>query len=336
MAQATKKSTPEPGKAVVVRQVQELRRLPERIAELQAQKHFIETVESIYETLMIEGVDYGIPKDTNGRPIFPKPMLYKSGAELLRLYLDLQLRITVDDSKCDYSIPILRYRVSTDIYDKEGRFLGSGEGVCSSMEGKYRYRWVTAQELPADVKAGMTKTIMKDGVKTEVLDKDLWINTHGQGSARWTRFGVQARIDSPDIFDQENTILSQAKKRSLADGIKTVTGASRIFLIGQEAIQAAASIKVETPDAEIIDVEAVEQATDQSKQAEDFRQYQEQLKDFMIRATFTLPDGKLDLLRFKDFLMQNYKVENISQLDATGRQKLLNQMADLAIARESK
>ena len=329
----------EPGKAVMVHKPQALQALPERMAELQAQKHFIEMVEGIYATLMVEGIDYGNPIDAyTGKPIFPKPMLYKSGAELLRLYLELQLKTSVDDSKSDYSIPVIRFRVTTDIYDKSGRFLGSGEGVCSSMETKYRYRWLTAKQLPASMKVGMTKTITQDGKALEVIDQEAWINTYGTGTARFTRFGVQVRIDSPDIFDQENTILSQAKKRSFADGIKTVTGASRIFLIGQEAIQAASQVKVngekgeEVVEGEYKEVE-VETAEDEAeKKAEEYNVYRETLKAMMIKAGFTTPDGQLDLIRFKKLLQERYKVDNVNLLDETGRQKLLNQMADLIAA----
>jgi hypothetical protein len=337
-----------PGSAVVVGQPQALRTLPEKLGELVAQKHFIEMVEGIYATLMVEGIDYGTPKDQNGKPIFPKPMLYKSGAELLRLYLELQLKTSVDDSKSDYSIPVIRFRVTTDIYDKAGKFLGSGEGVCSSLETKYRYRWFTAQQLPASMKTNMTKMIKKadDNGKTkevEAIDLEAWINTYGIGSARWTRFGVQVRVESQDIFDQENTILSQAKKRSLADGIKTVTGASRIFLIGQEAIQAASKLKTEADkqNDEIVEGEykevEVETAEEQAeKKAEEYNVYRETLKALMVKSGFTTPEGQLDLIRFKKLLQHEYKVNNVNELDEKGREKLLSQMTDFVAEKESK
>ena len=345
MADKTTKAKPrvEPGKAIVVHKPQALQALPERMAELQAQKHFIEMVEGIYAMLMVEGIDYGNPIDAyTGKPIFPKPMLYKAGAELLRLYLELQLKTTVDDSKSDYSIPVIRFRVTTDIYDKHGGFLGSGEGVCSSLETKYRYRWLTAKQLPASMKAGMTKTINQEGKDVEVIDQELWINTYGVGSARFTRFGVQVRIDSPDIFDQENTILSQAKKRSFADGIKIVTGASRIFLIGQEAIQAVSQVKVEEGEVnggEVAEGEfkEVETAEDQAeKKAEEYNVYRETLKAMMTKAGFTIPGGGLDLIRFKKLLQEQYKVDNVNLLDEKGRTRLLNQMADFVCEQESK
>ena len=332
--QTKAKQKVKPGKAVIVHRPQALQALPERMAELQVQKHFIEMVEGIYATLMVESIDYGNPIDAyTGKPIFPKPMLYKAGAELLRLYLELQLKTTVDDSKCDYSIPVIRFRVTTDIYDKTGRFLGSGEGVCSSLETKYRYRWLTAKQLPASMKAGMTKTITQGGNAVEVIDQQKWIDNYGIGSARWTKFGVQVRVDSPDVFDQENTILSQAKKRSFADGIKTVTGASRIFLIGQEMIQAASKLKTEANDETIegeyreVDVETAEERAE--KQAEEYNIYRETLKAMMVKAGYTTPEGQLDLIRFKKLLQEQYKVDNINLLGDKGREKLLNQMADL-------
>lgn len=332
--------------AVAVGQPQALQVLPERMGELVAQKHYIEMVEGIYATLMVEGIDYGIPKDGNGKPIFPKPMLYKAGAELLRLYLELQLKTTVDDSRSDYSIPVIRFRVTTDIYNKGGNFLGSGEGVCSSLETKYRYRWLTVKQLPASMKGGMTKTIQKvdDSGKpktVEGIDLEAWINAYGVGTARWTQFGVQVRVESPDIFDQENTILSQAKKRSLADGIKTVTGASRIFQIGQESIQAASKIAVATKDGtvKVTDTEeavegeyrSIEEAEDQAeKKAEEYSAFRETLKAMLTKAGFTTLEGQLDLIRFQKLLQEQYKVDNADRLDEAGREKLLNQLADFA------
>ena len=305
---------------------QALRTLPERMVELAEQKHFIELVEQIYQVLMVKDIDYGIPIGTNGKPIFPKPMLYKSGAELLRLYLDLQVRETVDDSKCDYSIPVIRYRVTTDIYDKDGRFLGSGEGVCSSMETKYRYRWLYDNQVSADMKLGMTKTIKKTNKDTgetydaQVIDVDKWIDRYGNGTAKMTSYGAMVRIDSPDIFDQENTILSQAKKRSFADGIKTVTGASRIFSIGQEVSQVIQKAKAE--GVQIVDAEfSVEDIEEQTEKPSGLAEYQEQLKEAM---------GSMLPTELQSIMKANYDHENIAELTVEQRQSLLGLIKDKA------
>lgn len=311
-AKPAPKPQPKPTTAVQIGQPQAMRALPERMASLVAQKHFIELVEDIYGTLMVKDVDYGNPIGSNGKPIFPKPMLYKSGAELLRLYLELQLRITVDDSRCDYSTPVLRYRVTTDIYDKDGQFLGSGEGVCSSMESKYRYRWLYGNQLSADMKMGMT--IVKDG--KEYIDTQKWIDAHGPGSAQMTSYGVRIRLENADIADQENTILSQAKKRSFADGIKTVTGASRIFSIGQEAIQAAVKVKEyegETIEGEVLSVEDIEEQA--IKVAPDLIAYQQRLKDAMK----DMPPAQL-----QQIMKDNFNQSNIADLTPEQREALLD------------
>ena len=336
------------GKAVTPYRAQALQALPERLAELQAQKHYIEMVEGIYALLMVEGIDYINPLGTSGKPIFPKPMLTKNGVSLLRLYLDLQFASPNVEDGCDFSIreqPIIRYRIRTDIYDRQGRLLGSGLGMCSSMEAKYRYRWLTSQQLPADMKVGFTKLFKKTDPKTgevrevESIDQEKWIAAHGVGSARWTKFGIQVRVDNPDVYDQENTILSQAKKRSEADGTKLVTGAGRIFLIGREADQAVSKVtetRVDTEEVAEGEFKEVETAEEQAEeQAEEYNVYRETLKDMMVKAGFTTPDGQLDLIRFKKLLQEQYKVNNVNLLDEAGRKKLLNQMADfVAVAGE--
>lgn len=342
MTTRKQKGIANPGTSIVVHQPQApqaLRNLPEKMAELQARKHLIEMVEAIYATLMVEGIDYGIPLDSHGKPIFDKPMLYRAGAELLRLYLELQFKPHVEDkSVFDLPIPRIRYSVITDFYDKLGNFLGSGLGVCSSLETKYRYRWFFANQLPTSMKAGMIKTIKDvNGKEKGIIDQQVWIDTYGVGSVRFTQYGIQVRLENPDIADLENVIAVQAKKRSFVDGIKSVTGAGRIFLIGQADIRAATSKHDEGGEiinGEEVDIEATEEQAEQSTKAQEIRTYQETLKNMMIKAGWTLPDGKLDIFRFKKLLQETYKVENISQLDDKGRDRLLSQMADIAAARE--
>lgn len=324
-AQPIKRAQPAKAKtitsAVTIGQPQAMRALPERLGELIAEKHYIEMTEGIFATLMIEGVDYGNPI-VNGKPIFPKPMLYKAGGELLRLYLGLQVRFEVED-KCEGDK--IKYQVSAEFYDKHGVYMGGGEGVSSSMETKYRYRWLTAQQLPASEKVGMTSPFKKKddygNVKeVEGIDMGKWIDAHGPGTARFTRFGVQVRVDSPDVFDQENTILSQAKKRAFIDGIKTVTGASRIFLIGQTEAAAAARAKAEQTG-DIVDADFSVEDLEERAAAEapsDLVAYQQELKD----AMGDMEPGEA-LNKLNDIMKANYDTTNIAELSAEQRKSLL-------------
>lgn len=308
------KPPPGPGTSVMVRQPQALHNLPERMAELQAQKHTVEMVEAIYATLMVNGVDYGT------FPGIKKPMLYRNGAELLRLYLDLSIKDEVSYEGSDIANGIYFIRVHTDIHDKTGRFLGSGEGICTSLESKYRFRWAYRRDLP--------DAIYKDGILIQ-LDKstpeatfEQWKTIFGANAAKimtGDRGAYQLyRVENENIHDQANTFLSQAKKRSVTDGIKTVTGAGRVFQIGKEEIRAAVDKGEEIAD--IINGETKVLEEEETQEALELQQFHEQLKEAMTKAN-------VDVIKLQELLRQEFGVEGITQLDVEGRANLLARLS---------
>lgn len=186
--------------------------------------------------LMVPGIDYGTEKGID------KPFLHKPGTE--RLAKIFQIYPEFED--IDESLPLedfyrhkficRAYRVDSQTGEK--LYAGMGAGSCSSRESKYRYRWFYEKALPTEMKRGMTVIITgKDNKEREVIDMQKWVDAHGVGSARMTDYGVQVRLENPDIADIDNTVLSQAKKRSFADCIKTVTGADRKFITPADVIQ---------------------------------------------------------------------------------------------------
>ena len=97
----------------------------------------------------------------------------------------------------------ITYDVKCLLYQGE-QVIGEGVGCCSSMESKYRWRWVFPSELP-------------EGSNKEYLPH------------RFDKGFTKYRIDNENPADQANTILKIAKKRAFVDAILTRTGASRIF-----------------------------------------------------------------------------------------------------------
>ena len=153
----------------------------------------------IYQSLLQQGTDYGVIPGTD------KPTLLQPGAQLLALWARLAPQFRVDGGLDDghYS-----YRVVCQL-THDGAVAGEGVGYCTTMESKYRYRWVWANELPPNVN--------KDSLVTKGF--------RGKNGTWLTKY----RMENIDIADQANTVLKLAKKRAFVDAVLTVTGASRIF-----------------------------------------------------------------------------------------------------------
>ena len=199
------------------------RPLPEKYSYLQEIRDKKEEVEWIWRSIMTEGVDFGTIPGT------PKPTLYKSGAEMLRSFYNHSINFEIDDTGTDRERGLFFFTVRASgsrIEPKTGveTYFGNlGVGHCNSLESKYRFRWVTKDQLPPDVAKA---------------DKpwEVWANRHGPATVK-SKFGKGGksfnlfRIDNDIPHDLANTILKMAKKRCFIDFELTVTGASRIFLV---------------------------------------------------------------------------------------------------------
>jgi len=156
----------------------------------------VNLIQEVMKSVMQKGQHYGTVPGCGD-----KPTLLKPGAEKLmmtfRLAADPQIQeIPTDDG--------LTFRVLTRITNQAtGLFLGSGVGECSSKEDKYNWRGA-------------------------VSNKEWDATPEDRKRVKYTRNGEiqQVRTNPADVA---NTVLKMAKKRSLVDGILTVTAASDIF-----------------------------------------------------------------------------------------------------------
>ncbi|MDQ5870782.1 MAG: hypothetical protein M3547_01065 [Acidobacteriota bacterium] len=165
-----------------------------------------ELILQVMKEVMVKDVDYGKIPGT------PKNSLWKPGAEKLSSVFHIAVKTEVAD--CDEADGEIKYRVratATAIATEE--FLGEDEGVCSSLEKKYRWRRpVVAEEwdaTPADRRC-------------EVWKKD------DQGKGR------QEKLVRQDPEDLRNTLLQMADKRAFVAVIRKVTGASDVFSMDAE------------------------------------------------------------------------------------------------------
>ena len=179
-------------------------RAPLEMATFEELKLQTQQLDQFYKNLMVQGTDYGVIPGTQ------KPTLLKPGAELLRIWSGLTPEFEVDNTGTDLERGIFAYQVKCSLYNKEGRLIGQGVGFCSSLEAKYRYRWLSDRELPPGIdKSGL---VFKE-------------RTSSRTGGKWRVY----RVENDNPQDQANTVLKISKKRSFVDGILTVTGAGRIF-----------------------------------------------------------------------------------------------------------
>ena len=158
----------------------------------------VNRIQEVMKEVMIKGTHYGIVPGCGD-----KPTLLKAGAEKLMMTFRLAVDPEVEDLSDTYT---RRYRVRTRVMSQAtGMFLGTGVGECASDEEKYAWREAVCQEEYDATDPSLRREKWKRNQKTPVL---------------------QVHTNPSDVA---NTILKMAKKRSLVDGVLTVTGASDIF-----------------------------------------------------------------------------------------------------------
>lgn len=193
-----------------------------------------------------------------------KPTLLKPGAEKLASFFGLS-PMFIDDKVIenwgtDGTEPLFYYRVKCRLM-KNGKVIAEAGAACSSWESKYRYRWVTEDQLGNRKKEGLRS---RGGVATLVepafaIDKAETTGRYGKPQAHWDLFRaaiqdgraqrttketkagkpmdcwaitvnqVQYQIPNPDIYDLINTVMKMAYKRALVAAVLLATNASDSF-----------------------------------------------------------------------------------------------------------
>jgi len=194
-------------------------------------------VRAVKKSVMKEGEHYGTIPGTE------KPTIYKSGVELLNMMFRMAPKYIV--KRGDLENGHREYEVACELYHiHTGEFLGSGVGLCSTMEKKYRYR----QANRACPECGSDAALRKSRKDNEGWY--CWGKIGGCG-AKFTEADKRitgqdvGMVENPDIADMFNTVLKMAKKRSHADATLTVTGGSDLFTQDVEDMDLGQSAKPE-------------------------------------------------------------------------------------------
>jgi len=157
-----------------------------------------------------------------------KPSLYKPGAE--KLGFTFRLAPEYDVSTINMSNGHREYQVKCRLrHIPTGSMVGEGEGSCTTMEGKFRFRGgekeSTGQTVPKEY-----WNLKKDGKMSEAIDL---IGGPGYGvgkiDGKWEICSIGEKQEHDNPADYYNTCLKMAKKRAHVDAILTATAASDIF-----------------------------------------------------------------------------------------------------------
>jgi hypothetical protein len=214
-------------------------------------KSQLREMQAVVRDVMVEGEHYGMIPGTQ------KLTLLKPGAELLNsmygLYLDsveiLEKTEQWDVPVTESSFPLFRYITRCTLKDRMGITISTGVGECNSYESKYRWRTAN-RKCPrcgreAIIKGreeyggGWVCFRNKGGCGAKFKDGDETIESQTTG-----------RIPNEAIYDQVNTIIKMAKKRSYIDATLSATRTSGIFTQDMEDFATLASMQPATPAAE--------------------------------------------------------------------------------------
>lgn len=93
-------------------------------------------LQRILDTVLINDVHYGNPKDSSGRPVFKKPMLYQAGAEELRTFFRLTPR-HLEPLQITETQDFVSVTVRIGLFDNAGRLVGARSANCNSREKRF-------------------------------------------------------------------------------------------------------------------------------------------------------------------------------------------------------
>jgi hypothetical protein len=155
-----------------------------------------------------------------------KPTLLKPGAEKICLAFGFVPKYDIE--RFELAGGHREYEITCHLYNREDVFQGSGVGVCSTMESKYRYR-EAQKKCPSCGKEAIIKGRQeygggwvcfdkKGGCRAKFGDKDPKITDQQTG-----------RVENSDFADQYNTVKKIAKKRAFVDATITASASGSLF-----------------------------------------------------------------------------------------------------------
>jgi hypothetical protein len=182
----------------------------------------INAIQDLMHEVMKEGEHFGIIPGT------PKKSLYKAGAEKIGLLFRLapHYEVIVKDLSNNH----LMVQITCTLQNiNNGQVWGQGVGMCSTMEGKYRFRSGEGENTGTAVPKAYW-----DKRKINVKEAQALLGGPGfvakKVDSSWFIFKKSdEKVEHDNPADFYNTVIKMAKKRAHVDAIITATAASDLF-----------------------------------------------------------------------------------------------------------
>jgi hypothetical protein len=167
--------------------------------DLQKEKDMRLVLQEYVRDAMVQDHHYYSFKDGD------KPALTQEGAHAIASLLKTffgppELHETYHEGNDHYSV-----RARIEVFNQQGQRIATGDGMCSTRESKYAYRWCWGNEIPAAVDKSKLKTKGRnDNPQYQIPNQDL-----------------------PDVY---NTVLKMAVKRAKVAAVRQLPMVSELFV----------------------------------------------------------------------------------------------------------
>jgi hypothetical protein len=202
-----------------------------------------ERVELIQKTLMKEGTDYGRV------PGIDRPFLHLPGAEVMEKFYGYVAEQRTERLLGDgVTAPPFAYRTDTIVHlgDITGPVVAVVSATCNVWEDRYRYR----SEKPTCPECGRPDLIKRKN-PPNMAGKWNCPNWGGKNGCNRVfepndpRITSGGKIENPDPWGLDETIIQMSQKRSYVAAIRRATGTSGLFTIDEDS----PSVKAQSEEA---------------------------------------------------------------------------------------
>ena len=139
-------------------------------------------------------------------------LLYKSGADKIKLFFGFTVDKVLIDKTIDFENKYISYTYRTIVKTRFDNQVAVEDRTCSTLEPKYYYSWIEKPKPDQEI---------CDKMKLEGTGK---FQKNFQKPGERATYKWMEKINNPNIMGLENTILSMAQKRSYVAAIKTAVG----------------------------------------------------------------------------------------------------------------
>lgn len=183
----------------------------------------VKLIQNVMSAVMRDGEHYGkIPGCGD------KPSLLQPGAQ--KLLLTFRLAPFYEIFEASLPNNHREYRVQCTLRTITGEcVVGQGVGLCSTVEGKYRFRPAPRKPTDRPVPSAYWETRKTDPKKAQEILGGPGFSTVKTESGWMIAEGSGDKVEHDNPADYFNTVLKMAKKRALVDAVLTATAASDIF-----------------------------------------------------------------------------------------------------------